>query len=148
MLGLMAAFLIPIGMSSLRGLTHVLSCETKEKTPFAIQIPPPELGPPSITSSNRITRGDALGACAKPGEAGLFLEMGAKVLAQDKIAMIVGITNRSKLDWKGTVEVHLDDTAIPVGIGEIKAGDTEEDSVEFELDEGTHEINGSLLIGP
>lgn len=139
----MGAFLIPISMSSLRGLSHILTCRDEAATPFTLAIPPPELGPPQLLSSTRIQRGAEKGFCG-----GLFTKMGAQVTGQHKITMIVGITNRSDYDWQGTIELHLGSTAIPVGIGNVPAGATEEDTVEFDLDPGTHEVEGSLLIGP
>lgn len=138
----MAAFLIPIGTSSLRGLGHILTCQEAAETPFTLAIPPPELGPPQILSSNRVTRADE-GLCG-----GLVLEMAARIEGQHTIAMIVGITNDSEYQWKGTIQLQLGKTPIPVGIGEIEAGETREDTVEFDLDPGTHELEGSLLIGP
>lgn len=138
----MAAFLIPIGTSSLRGLGHILTCEEKAATPFTLAIPPPELGPPQILSSKRISRDDT-GLCG-----GLSLEMGAQIRGQHTIAMTVGIKNGSEFPWRGTIQLRLGDTPIPVGIGHIPAGETRDDEVEFDLEPGTHELEGSLLIGP
>ncbi len=141
--GLLATFLIPVGMSSLRGLTHILTCTDSKETPFTISIAPPELGGISVTSSNRITRGDADGVCG-----GLFLEMGARIESEDTIQFELGISNRSDDLWRGTIAVTLEGTEIPVSIGEIRAGGQEIESITFQLDEGDHEIDGSLLIGP
>lgn len=138
----MAAFLIPIATSSLRGLGHILTCREAAETPFTLAIPPPELGPPQILSSNRVSR-DEQGLCG-----GLLLEMAARIEGQHTISMVVGITNESKFPWKGTIQLQLGDTPIPVGIGEIPANSTREDAVEFDLEPGTHELEGSLLIGP
>ena len=33
---LLAVFLIPVGTSSLRGLTHVLTCEAEVEKPFSV----------------------------------------------------------------------------------------------------------------
>ena len=58
------------------------------------------------------------------------------------------ITNTSRYLWRGTVELHIDNTSIPVDIGEIPSGRTATDTVDFKLDPGSHELEGSLLIGP
>lgn len=54
LIGLLAVLLIPIGTSSLRGLTHVLTCRDRSATPFAVEVP--EDGPPVISSSTVIER--------------------------------------------------------------------------------------------
>src|SRR5690606_7818095 len=54
LIGLLAVLLIPIGTSSLRGLTHILTCREASATPFSIEVP--EDGPPVISSSTVIER--------------------------------------------------------------------------------------------
>lgn len=139
---LLGAFLIPIGMSSLRGLTHVLTCQDEAATPFSMIIPP-DGGDPLIQSSSRLERGQEAGLCG-----GLSLEMGARVVEDGRVQMELPITNNTEFLWRGTVKLVLGDTSIPVDIGEIAAGDTATDKVTFNLDPGTFELNGSLLIGP
>ena len=146
LLALLGVFLIPIGMSSLRGLTHVLTCQEEAETPFQLLIP--ARGNPILTSSTRITRDQPTALCAKKGEEGLTLEMGAKEISRRRIAMVASISNESPFAWRGTVKLLLGRTSIPVDIGEISAGQTATDEVPFNLDPGQHEINGSLLIGP
>jgi hypothetical protein len=62
--------------------------------------------------------------------------------------MVLPITNHSEYLWQGTVTLKLGDTTVPADIGEIKPGETAEDRITVELDPGTLEVNGSLLIGP
>ena len=140
LLVLLGAFLIPIGMSSLRGLTHVLTCRDRVRTPFTLLIP--ERGRPEAVTSKRIerTEGEICG--------GLSLELGSRVVSSNRLEMDVPITNSSEHLWRGTVQLALDDVAIPVDIGRIAAGDTETDTVSFRLPPGSHEVTGSLLIGP
>src|SRR4051794_8160133 len=107
---LLGVFLIPITVSSLRGLTHVLTCDADVHTPFTIAIP--KAGQASITSSATITREDAAGQCG-----GLFLNMRVGSEGPGKLKVTLPITNRSKFDWKGSVELKLDKTAVPVDIG-------------------------------
>lgn len=140
---MLGAFLIPIGMSSLRGLTHILTCEQEAKTPFAFIIP--EDGEPTLTSSTQITRNE-------PEEetvcAGLSLNVSVRALEDDRVAVQVPITNTSAFQWRGTVRLRLGGDSFPVDIGVIDAGTTETDTVTFQLEPGTIELNGSLLLGP
>jgi hypothetical protein len=46
------------------------------------------------------------------------------------------------------VKLKLGGTTVPVRIGSIPAGQTRQDVIHFHVDPGTHDINGSLLIGP
>ncbi|MDQ3646796.1 MAG: hypothetical protein M3345_07665 [Actinomycetota bacterium] len=144
MFALMGAFLIPIGMSSLRGLTHVLTCQEQEENPFSLLLP--KSGKPIITTSTRIVRG---GPKAEPDACpGLSLDMRARVLDEGRVAMILPITNNTRFLWRGTVKLVLGKTSIPVDIGEIEAGETATDTIEFPLKPGTQQVSGSLLIGP
>lgn len=138
---LLGAFLIPIGMSSLRGLTHVLTCREQVETPFSLIVP--EEGQPLVTTSTRLERGQKRSLCD-----GLRLNISAAISPSGAISMTVPIENRSDDEWRGTVELVLDGTSIPVDIGAIAPGRTESDTVELELDPGSHQLEGSLLIGP
>lgn len=138
---LLGAFLIPIGMSSLRGLTHVLSCKEESRTPFTVIINP--TGQPEVLSSMRISRESTGELCG-----GLTLETQARTAGNNKITMILPITNETEFPWRGTVTLVVGDTALPVDIGEIPPGETRTDEVDFEPEPGTLEVNGSLLIGP
>ena len=138
---LMGIFLIPIGTSSLRGLTHVLTCRDAVEQPFTLVVPPN--GPPELLSSLRITREKPEKLCG-----GLTMDARVSAAGEGKIAFELPIKNSTEFVWRGTVKLQLGQTSIPVDIGEIAAGDTESDTVTFDLDEGTHEVDGSLLIGP
>lgn len=141
---LMGAFLIPITVSGLRGLTHILTCQEKVETPFTMSVP--ENGPPTVLSSTRIERGQEEGLCG-----GLLLDLRAKGGARDTVEMIVLITNNTQDLWRGTVQLALQgqtSVKLPVDIGTIPPGETAQDTVEISLGSGTTEIGGSLLIGP
>jgi hypothetical protein len=140
---MLGAFLIPIGMSSLRGLTHVLTCEQEAKTPFSIIIL--EDGEPTLTSSTRITRDEPADETVCEG---LSLNVSVRAVEGDRLAVEVPITNTSAFQWRGTVRLQLDDNSIPVDIGVIDAGTTETDTITFQLKPGTTELNGALLLGP
>lgn len=141
LLALIGVFLIPIGMSSLRGLTHVLTCKESAETPFTLITP--EGMEPQLLSSSRIEAGDSDYVCG-----GLSLNMGARADGPGRVSMVLPITNNSEYPWKGSVTLVVGGTSIPASIGEIPAGETRQDVLELDLDPGTQEVNGSLLIGP
>jgi len=138
---LLGAFLIPIGTSSLRGLTHVLTCDDETEVPFTLVVP--ARGDPVIVSSNVIVRNEPEGVCG-----GLVLDMGVGPGRPGQVELRLPITNKTEFDWQGTVRIKLGDTVVPVNIGEIKAGETGEDTVQVNVSPGEIEVNGSLLIGP
>jgi hypothetical protein len=140
LLTLLGAFLIPIGMSNLRGLTHVLTCKQEAETPFTLINDGPE---PQLLSSTRISADDDEFVCG-----GLSLNMGARGEGPGKVTMILPITNHSKYLWQGTVTLKLGNTTVPADIGEIGPGETQQDEIPIELEPGALEVNGSLLIGP
>jgi len=141
LIALLGAFLIPILLSSLQGLTHVLTCQQATNVPFTVQLP--EHGQPTISSSSVITRGQANGLCG-----GLRLDMRVGQESANKVKIILPVANGTKNDWQGSVKLKLGGTTVPVRIGGIPAGQTRQDTIHFRVDPGTHEINGSLLIGP
>jgi len=141
LIALLGAFLIPILLSSLQGLTHVLTCQQKTDVPFTVELPPH--GQPTISSSAVITRQQAAGLCG-----GLRLDMRVGQESANKVKIILPIANHTKHDWQGSVKLNLGGTSVPVRIGGVPAGQTREDTIHFHVDPGTHEINGSLLIGP
>ena len=158
MLLLLGVLLIPMATSSLRGLTHILTCEGQSNTPFAIAVP--EKGKdPTVSSSTRIERpgkSDKKDSKGSPSEGtsetlcgGLALTMAAELGDQDDVAMILAIENQTANLWRGTVSLLLEGTTIPVRIGEVDPGATESEKVSLDLDPGSQrELTGSLLIGP
>jgi hypothetical protein len=138
---LLGAFLIPIAMSSLRGLTHVLSCKEEARQPFTVIVNP--VGDPEVLSSMRISKGSTGQLCG-----GLTLEPQARTAGQGKLILILPIQNHTEHLWRGTVTLRIGKTEIPVDIGQVPAGETGTDEVELDLEPGTLEVNGALLIGP
>lgn len=140
---MLACLLIPIGTSSLRGLTHILTCQEASATPFAVEVP--AQGLPNITSSQVITRDNPTGELC----GGLVLDIQMASREEERADMVFNITNNTEFGWRGSVRLKLGKTPIPIDIGEISAGETESDTVELRLDAGeNYEIAGSLLIGP
>jgi hypothetical protein len=119
----------------------VLTCKEQAEQPFTLVVPPE--GPPEFLSSLRITKDQDTRLCG-----GLIMDPRVKSGEDDEILMQLPIKNETEYIWRGTVSLQLGKTSIPVDIGEIPAGETRSDTVDFSLDEGTHELNGSLLIGP
>lgn len=138
---LLGAFLIPIGTSSLRGLTHVLTCRTEAEIPFSLIVP--ESGPPVIVSSRAIERDAPTGVCG-----GLVLDMGVGPGGPGRVTLRLPITNNTEFDWQGSVGLKIGSTVIPVDIGEIRSGETASDTIRVRVDPGEVEVEGSLLIGP
>lgn len=138
---LLGTFLIPIGMSSLRGLTHILTCRDAAEIPFTLVVP--DEGAPVIVSSNVIERDEPDGVCG-----GLVLDMGVGPAERGRVLLRLPITNNTDFSWRGSVSLRLGDTIIPVDIGEIEAGATRSDTVKIKVDPGELEVDGSLLIGP
>ena len=147
MVGLLAVLLIPIGTSSLRGLTHILTCRDRSATPFSVDVP--ESGPPTISSSTVIERNAAGDVVSNEICGGLTLDlvMGSRVENRTDVTLL--ITNNSEYGWRGSVQLTLGDTQIPIDIGEIGAHDTASDSFQLHLDaDRRYDISGNLLIGP
>lgn len=141
MIALVAAFLIPVVTSSLRGLTHVLTCRDEAEIPFSLVVP--EDGDPVIVSSQTIDRDAPEGVCG-----GLVLDMAVGPAGENRVELRLPITNRSRFDWHGTVRLKIGAAVVPVDIGEIKHGETKTDSVKVRVRTGEHELQGSLLLGP
>ena len=145
--GLLACLLIPIGTSSLRGLTHILTCQEASAAPFTIDVPAE--GSPTLGSSLVIER-DPTGVPESSDLCGglvMNIEMGSR--RADRADMTLDITNNTEYGWRGSVKLQLDETAIPIDIGEISSGETETDTIEIHLEaDRTYEIEGELLIGP
>jgi hypothetical protein len=142
LLVLLGTFLIPVGTSSLRGLTHILTCRDKTEIPFTLIVE--KDAPPVIISSRTITRETAAGVCG-----GLVLDMGVGPGSTSRrVQLRLPITNNTEFDWQGSVSLKIGSTFVPVEIGEIKSGETASDTVSLRVDPGEVEVNGSLLIGP
>ena len=147
LIGLLGVLLIPIGTSSLRGLTHILTCQETATAPFTIQVP--EEGPPAIQSSTSLERNPDGSVPDTSVCGGLTLDLSIGSEREDRATVVLAIRNASVYGWRGSVQLKLDDIDIPIDIGEVGAGDTETDEFELRLDEGsTYQIEGDLLIGP
>ena len=151
---LLAILLIPIGTSSLRGLTHVLTCNEEAAADFSVN----SGGDAAVTSSVTITRGDANdGTTNAEGDVtvnelcgGLTLDLAVGTAPQaDRFPVTLTITNNSAYGWRGSVQMQLDNTDIPITIGRIDAGGVAKNTFELRVDpDRRYDLKGSLLIGP
>jgi hypothetical protein len=147
LIGFLAALLIPIATSSLRGLTHILTCQEEATTPFLVEMP--DEGPPLVSSSMVLEREESGLPASAELCGGLTLDLAVGGATEGRADVIVTIANNSTYGWRGTVQLRLDDTMIPVDIGTIDAGGSESDTVELRVRPGrSYEIEGSLLVGP
>ena len=145
---LLAVFFIPLGTSSLRGLTHIATCEAEVAKPFSVIF---DDGEAIVLSSVVITAEQAKesGICG-----GLEVDIQAAAPDLDTAELTLIVSNHSEFTWHGTVAVALSDLGmmgqriIPISIGSVAPGNTESETVTFNLGDGFHEFNGSLLIGP
>jgi len=136
----LGVLLIPVVSSSLDGLTHVLTCQGSTNAPFTLEVPPQ--GPATILSAVTIQRGQHQ-ICG-----GLSLDIGVHKLTASKVQVILPIANHTRYRWRGSVNLHLGHTSVPVNVGEIRPGATRSAHVDVHIDPGEHAIGGSLLIGP
>lgn len=141
LVALFVVFLIPVTQSSLRGLTHVLSCTERVDTPFQVILLEDE--EPIVTGSSVIIAGEATTLCG-----GLAVQISAGPSDSADIDVVVTVDNQSQNDWFGTVEIDVVGVRVPVDIGRIDAGTTEESRVSLTLPDGVTEFGGSLLVGP
>jgi hypothetical protein len=143
---LMTMFLIPVSVSTLRGLTHVLTCQAQVETPFSLILQAEQ--EPTVISATRIERQEEGEAATGRLCGGLSVDLRARTIAPGEVEMNVPITNHTAFPWQGTVLFQVGETAIPIDVGSVAPGKTASDVVEFSLDPGQHEVSGSLLIGP
>jgi len=147
LLGLLAVLLIPVGTSSLRGLTHILTCQEESATPFSVTVL--EDAPPMVLSAAAIRPGDDNGRATLELCGGLTLDMRMGAQRQDRADLTLAITNGSDYGWRGSVRLDLDGAIVPVHIGHVGPGETASETVEVRLSAGrTYEVAGSLLVGP
>jgi hypothetical protein len=143
---MLGAFLIPIGTSSLRGLTHVLACERAAKTPFTVVLEEGEI--PIILSSSGLITPEGEEEDQKLLCGALQLDLGVSEAGPESVNVHVPITNLGKFEWRGTVRLKAGKLTLPVDIGAIKPGVTETETLEVKLPDGETQLNGTLLLGP
>ena len=138
---LLAIFLIPVGMSSLRGLTQVVTCTEQTAAPFTLQIT--EGAQPVVVTSARIEPGGPPDICG-----GLVLDLRARGESPQEVTMIVIVANPTEALWRGTVQLVIAGTSYPVPIGRVEPGSSGQAEIRHTLRPGSYDLSGSLLIGP
>ena len=138
---LVASFVIPLGTASLRGLTHVLTCDGEISTPFSIVVP--DVGDPVVTTTLRLDRESTDLMCHALGT-----QLAARLTDSGEVVLVLPLRNESKHGWHGTVQLRLGNDTVPVDIGAVPPGSTSTEEVALRLPRGAHELTGSLLIGP
>jgi hypothetical protein len=149
LVALMGVFLIPLGLSSLRGITHVLTCEQDADVPFTFDLT--DTGEPVLASSQVIRRDgtEPVASGAQDLCGGLSVELKVAGGEDGRVRMSVPISNATDVPWQGTVQLQTDGVRIPVDIGEVGPGETVTDEVDLALQPGReHRIEGTLLVGP
>ena len=143
MVTLLGIFLIPLTTSSLRGLTHVLSCS--DEVPAILSVDTTDDDNTVLLGADSTTREEADSTLCD----GLEVTLQLSSATAQRAEVDVSVTNGTETDWQGSMRLRLAGTEIPVSIGRIGAGDTESDTVELTVDAGrSYEITGTLLIGP
>ncbi len=139
---LLGIFLIPLATSSLRGLTHLLTCEaTVDAT---LEIDNTAVDDTVLLSADTITADADEGLCG-----GLRVDLRLASTTVDEAVVAIEIANDTETDWQGSVELEFSGTDVPVAIGAIDAGETAGDTVTLSIEPGqTYEIRGTLRIGP
>lgn len=140
---LLGILLIPVATSSLRGLTHVLTCEDEVVATLSIDNSAAQ-DASVLLSADSTQRGEVEGLCG-----GLLVDLQLTTVETGRAEVRVSIANPTDDDWRGTIELHFGDTAVPVAIGSIPRGATATDDVQLRVEPGkSYEITGRLLIGP
>ncbi len=140
---LLGIFLIPLTTSSLRGLTHLLSCT--DEVPAVLSVDTTDGTNTVLLGADSTTREEADSTLCD----GLDVTLQLSSATAQRADVEVQVTNGTETDWQGSMELRLASTVIPVSIGRIDAGATESDTVSLTVDAGrSYEITGTLLIGP
>lgn len=136
-----AIFLVPLGLSSLRGLGHTLTCSAAVESPFQVILD--EGTAPVLTSATVLSADEPPTLCG-----GLRVNISISTDDSGRVAVILPIQNSSPHDWHGTVQLDIEGTRIPVSIGKVPANSTSSETIRLRLPDGATEFDGSLLVGP
>lgn len=137
---LLGVFLIPVGLSSLQGLTHLLTCREQVAAPFQVFLID---GRAVVTAAQELAPGGSGLLCA-----GLEVDLAAAVVGPGQVEVTIPIRNATEVDWRGSVELDVAGVRIPVDLGQVDAGETRRRQVTLTLPDGTVEFSGALLVGP
>ncbi len=137
---LLGVFLIPIGLSSMRGLTHVVSCREAISQPFEVSFD--QSGEPLLTGSNVVEAG------ADPVCALLKTDLSLRGAGPNRLEVTVPLENQGIDPWQGTVTLRVGEVLIPIQIGLVPPGETRSEMIVLRLPQGVTGFTGEVLIGP
>ncbi|MGH8958688.1 MAG: hypothetical protein ACRDVK_08430 [Acidimicrobiia bacterium] len=137
---LLGVFLIPVVLASLRGLTHVVSCQEAIAQPFEVRFGDDET---ILLTGSRLVEAGTDPVCAN-----LRTDLSMREAGPNRLEITVPIENRGADPWRGTVSLEVGGVLIPVQIGLVPPGETRSETLVLRLPEGVTEFNGELLIGP
>jgi hypothetical protein len=140
LVALFGVFLIPVMLSSLRGLTHVVSCRQEVAHPFEVEFGEDE---EPLLISSAVTSANADPVCSS-----LSADLEVRGSGPNRLEVTIPISNQGTGDWRGTVSLRVGGTLIPIQIGLVRAGTTKSETIVLRLPDGATGFEGSLLIGP
>ena len=138
---LFGVLLIPVALSSMRGLSHTLTCSEQVESPFQVVLAPDAA--PVITGATVLMPGAEEGLCG-----GLLVSVEVVAFEDGQVEVTVPITNTTENDWFGTVQFEIAGTRIPLDLGRVRAGESRQAGFVLNLPEGVTEFDGRLLVGP
>ncbi len=138
---LLGVFLIPIGLASLRGLAHVLTCRELVASPFEVLMV--EGSGPVVIGSTTIDPDDPGLLCG-----GLAVEVAVARSQTADVELSVTVDNRSESDWHGSMRLDVAGVRLPIGLGRVDRGEARTRILDISLPDGTTSFGGTLLIGP
>jgi hypothetical protein len=137
---LLGIFLIPVGLTSMRGLTHILTCSSQVEQPFEVRFDP-SLG--AVLTGSTQVRPDQEPLCGA-----LLADIAVQSGDHNQIDLTIPITNGSAIPWRGTVQLRVGATQVPVAIGLVPPGETRTETIRLRLPDGVTTVDGSILVGP
>jgi hypothetical protein len=140
---LLGLFLIPVTTSSLRGLTHVLTCRADIVATLSIDTSTDAAA--VLGSADRVVRGaEEADSCDD-----VSVQLDLASTTGDRAELTLEVTNRSGFDRNGSVELQFSGVDIPINVGRIAARSTETEAVTLRVrPDRTYEVTGTLLLGP
>ncbi|HUO47116.1 MAG TPA: hypothetical protein VM470_09845 [Acidimicrobiia bacterium] len=136
---LFGVFLIPVLLSSMRGLTHVVSCTEEVERPFQVEF----VGGEALLTGSAVVVAGEERLCGQ-----LTASMSVRSDGANRLAVTIPISNSGEGAWRGTVQLEVGSTVVPVSLGLVPAGESRSPTVILRLPEGVSSFRGSLLIGP
>lgn len=133
--------MIPIGLSSLRGISHVITCVELVESPFEVVLI--ENADPVVIGSTTVQPDEPELLCG-----GLAVDVAVARSESADVALSVAIDNRSTSDWFGSMRLDVAGVSLPIDLGRVESGAIRSRSLDLHLPEGTSSFGGSLLIGP